>query len=117
MFLWYRNSFLASVVSLFGCALIMVGVMGVVEGEPSALVCVIPGLALAIWGRNISHNKSFTKWWKQIEEKNLEPVIARDLNTAIAVYNKNPQKRTLKKIATLNPAFAEHIQQSVANKK
>ena len=117
MILWYKNSFLASVVSIFGCALIMIGIMGVVEGEPDALVCVIPGLALAIWGRSISHNKAFKKWWKQIEEKNLEPVIARDLNTAIAVYNKNPQKRTLKKIATLNPSFAQQIEQSIAKKK
>ena len=117
MILWYKNSFLASVVSIFGCALIMIGIMGVVEGEPDALVCVIPGLALAIWGRSISHNKAFKKWWKQIEEKNLEPVIARDLNTAIAIYQKNPQPRTINKIATLNPSFAQHIQQNIAAKK
>lgn len=117
MFLWYRNSFLASVVSIFGCGLIMVAIMGLVEGAPAALVCAIPGVALAVWGKKISGDKSFKKWWKQIQDNNLEPVIARDLNTAIAIYQKNPQPRTINKIATLNPSFAQHIQQNIAAKK
>ena len=117
MVLWYKNSFLASVVSILGCVLIMAGIMGIVDGETEMLFALIPGLALAIWGKIISNNKAFKKWWKQVKDNNLEPVIARDLNTAITVYNKNPQKRTLKKIAKLNPTFAQHIEQNIAGKK
>ena len=117
MILYYKNSFLASVVSILGCVFIITGVVGIVEGEAGGIVAMIPGVALAIWGRIISDNKAFKKWWKQVEDKNLEPVIARDLETAIAVYNKNPQNRTIKKIETLNPAFAEHIRKSIAKKK
>ena len=116
MVLWYKNSFLASVVSVLGCALVTMGIMAAVGGDTEALPMVIPGLALAIWGKIISNNKAFKKWWKQVEDNNLEPVIARDLNSAITVYKKNPQKRTLKKIAKLNPAFAQHIEQNIAGK-
>ena len=117
MILWYKNSLLASIVSILGCALTMAGIAGVFDGETELLVAVIPGIAMAVWGKIISNNKAFNKWWEQIKEKNLEPVIAQDLNTAIAIYNKNPQKRTLKKIETLNPVFADHISQQLATKK
>ena len=117
MVLWYKNSFLASLVSILGCICLMGGIMGAAEGEEGMAFLILVGIPLIVWGKIISNNKAFKKWWKQIEDKNLEPVIARDLNTAIAIYNKNPQKRTLKKIATLNPSFAQQIEQSIANKK
>ncbi len=117
MVLWYKNSFLASVVSIFGCALVMGGIATFAEDAAPAVGLIAVGVVLAIWGKIISSNKAFKKWWKQVTDNNLEPVIARDLNTAVAVYNKNPQKRTLKKIAALNPAFAQQIEQSVAAKK
>ena len=117
MVFWYKNSFLASVVSIFGCALIMVGISGVIDGEMGGIFGILVGLALAVWGRMISEDKAFKKWWKQVEDNNLEPVIAKDLNTAISVYQKNPQQRTIAKIATLNPEFAKYIEQNIAKKK
>ena len=117
MIIWYSNSLIASIVSIIGWAMISAGVVGAIEGDPAALIAVIPGIGLAIYGKIISKNKSFDKWWKEIEEKNLDPVIARDLNAAITIYNKNPDKRTLKKIETLNPNFAEYIRQNATRKK
>lgn len=117
MVFWYKNSFLASVVSIFGSLLVTAAVAGLLSGTPAMLVCALPGVPLVLWGKKISEDKSFKKWWKQIEDKNLEPVIASDLNTAIAIYQKNPQPRTINKIATLNPSFAQHIQQNIAAKK
>lgn len=117
MVLWYRNSFLASVVSIFGCVMIMAGIGSFGASPAAAIFCILAGIGLAVWGKSISNDKAFKKWWKQVEEKNLEPVIAKDLNTAIVVYQKNPQERTLKKIAALNPDFAQHIRQNIAAKK
>ena len=122
MFFWYKNSFLASVVSIFGCGLVMAGIVMFGEGVGGedvggVVAMILIGVALAIWGKVISGNKAFKKWWKQVKDNNLESAVASDLNTAIAVYQKNPQERTIKKIATLNPAFAEHIRKYVANKK
>lgn len=111
MVLWYRNSFLASVVSILGCVLVIAGISVSGDGDVATTAgLIICGIPLIVWGKIISNNKAFKKWWKQVEDANLEPQIRQNVNTAIAVYNKNPQKRTLKKIAALNPAAAAQIQ-------
>lgn len=117
MIIWYKNSFLASVVSIFGCVFVITAISGCLEGEYAALLLAIPGIALLIWARKISHDKEFKKWWQQIIDNNLQPQIATSVQTALAIYNKNPQERTLKKIAELNPAAAQHIRQSLAAQK
>ena len=117
MIRWYKNSFLASVVSILGCTLILAGIMIVVEEEELAggIMLAIVGLALAIWGKNISENKAFKKWWQQVIDNNLEGKIAQSESVAIEIYNKNPQKRTLKKIAALNPGAAASIERPLVN--
>lgn len=117
MVFWYKNSFLASIFSIFGSIMVTAGVAGLFAGDPSLLLCALLGLPLIFFGKKISEDKAFKKWWKQVKDNNLEPVIARDLATAIAIYQKNPQKRTIQKIATLNPSFAQHIELNIANKK
>jgi hypothetical protein len=118
MIRWYKNSFLASVVSIIGCAAILVGIYSIVdETIVEGVIAIVVGLALAIWGKQISENKAFKTWWKQVTDANLEPQIAQSVDVAIQVYNKNPQKRTLKKIAELNPAAAESIERQLAAKK
>ncbi len=117
MIFWYKNSFLASVVSILGCAMVMAGIASFEDDTTLAVILILIGLVFAVWGKLISNNKAFKKWWKQVKDNNLESAVAKDLNTAISVYQKNPQRRTIKKIATLNPAFAEYIQQNIANKK
>lgn len=117
MIIWYKNSFLASLVSIIGCITAVGGIATFSEDVAGAIALIAVGVALAIWGRSISKNKSFKKWWKQIEDNNLETAIARDLNTAIAIYQKNPDKRTIKKIGELNPQFATYIEEKVAKKK
>ena len=117
MVFWYKNSFLASLVSIVGCLMVMGGIATFGDEAVTAVILILIGIALAIWGKVISANKAFRKWWRQVEDKNLEDVISKDLNTAITVYQKNPQRRTIKKIATLNASYAEYIQQNIANKK
>lgn len=118
MIRWYKNSFLASVVSIVGCVAILAGIYSIVdETVTEGVIAIIVGLALAILGKQISENKAFKTWWKQVTDANLEPQIAQSVDVAIQVYNKNPQKRTLKKIAALNPAAAENIERQLAVKK
>lgn len=121
MIIGYKNSILATLVSIIGCAFVFGGIAMVIEDGWSdsetmsiAIIMIVSGLALAFLGKYISNNKAFKKWWKQIEENNLEADIAQNLNTAIIVYQKNPQRRTIKKIATLNPAFAEYIEKNTS---
>ena len=99
MIRWYKNSFLASVVSIVGCCAIMYGIFRFVNDQfEEGILFAIVGLVLAFFGKWISENKAFKVWWKQVSNANLIPQIAQDVSAAIAVYNKNPQKRTLKKL-------------------
>lgn len=111
MIFYYRNSFLASMVSIFGCVFAMAGVMALLEGE---ILVGLGGIALGmpflIWAKTISENKAFKKWWKQITDNNLEPEIAKSAETAMAIYQKNPQQRTIEAIRKLNPEAAAWIQ-------
>ena len=117
MILFYKNSFLASVVSILGCICVMVGVLEFDMLHTEELITVFAiGAALLIWGKKISADKSFKKWWKQVEDANLINAIRTDSNVAITIYQKNPCKATLKKIQELNPAAAELIAQSKAKK-
>lgn len=123
MIIGYKNSVLATLVSIIGCASVFGGIAIVIEDGWSdsetlsfAILMIVSGLTLAFLGKYISNNKAFKKWWKQIEENNLEADIAQNLNTAITIYQKNPQRRTIKKIATLNPAFAEYIKKNTSKK-
>ena len=117
MILWYKNSFLASLVSIIGCILVITAFSTFSDDETAAILMIIAGVGLAICGKLISKNKSFKVWWKQIDEKNLAPEIARNAEFAKMVYSKNPCKQTLKKIAQLNPAAAQQIAASKAAKK
>ena len=111
MLIWYRNSFLASVVSIAGSGAAIFAVIMLATGE------IMPGIAGAViaagllyLGKKISEQKSFDKWWKQVEKANLEPEIRQSRETAVAVYRKNPEKRTLEKIRKLNPGAARYIE-------
>ena len=117
MIRWYKNSFWASVVSILGCAMILGGIATFSESIGGAIALIVLGLVLAVCGKNISDNKAFKTWWKQVVDAGLIPQIAQSAATAIAVYNKNPQNRTLQKIRELNPAAAQQIQANIDAKK
>lgn len=117
MILFYKNSFLASVVSILGCVFIMVILVDIDSYHMDVIVPVIAmGIALLIGGKMISVNKSFKTWWKQVVDLGYDEKMKSDINLAIAIYNKNPKKATLKKIESLNPAAAEAIRASIAKK-
>lgn len=115
MILYYRNSFLASIVSIIGCGMVLYGIVSITEGEAATgLGKIVMAVPFLIGGKWISSNKAFNKWWKQVKDLNLEPEIAKSVDTAVAVYAKNPEKRTLEKIRELNPAAAAQIERGIA---
>ena len=118
MVFWYKNSFLASVVSIGGSVLALGGIAMINDSETgTGILMIVIGIALMICGKLISNDKAFKKWWKQVKNAGLEPQIAQSTETAIAVYNKNPNQKTLKKIAQLNPAAAERIAAEISKSK
>lgn len=112
MVLYYKNSFVASMISIVGCMLI---IMGVADGFQ--IVPILLGIPFLIGGKLYSNwvadRKAFKKWWKQVKDANLEPRIAESAELAFEIYQKNPEKRTLEKIRTLNPTAAALIEKSL----
>lgn len=113
MFKKYKNSGLATFVSVIGALFQYGGVLCLFSGLiPGALVCIPIGILLYFAGEKIS----FNKWVKLLQSKGLEEQIRTDANVAVQVYNANPGKNTLAYISSLNPQAGEQIAQSV-NKK
>ena len=103
---------------MIGAAFVISGIMGAVDGEiMGGIAIILFGAAIFWWGKTIIDDKAFQKWWKQVTDANLEPQIAASVNVAVQIYRKNPQKRTLKKIAQLNPQAAQYIEKQIAAKK
>ena len=105
MIFFYKNSFIASILSITGCMLIMGGI-----ASGFNILLILSGIPFLIGGKEYSEYAAFKKWWKQVEKANLVPEIAKSVSTAVSIYNKNPQPRTLKKIKVLNPQAAAHIE-------
>ena len=58
MIIWYRNSILASLISIICCLIGVYGVNLLLADEPSGLVCVVIGVIGALAGKLISDNKA-----------------------------------------------------------
>ena len=111
MFVFYKNSFLASVLSILGCILIIVAIATFEEYELyEVAIPLLLGVALNIAGKMVSNEKSFKKWWKQVKDLGYEEQIKSNFEVAYTIYTKNPKKRTLKEIAKLNPAAVAYIE-------
>ena len=110
MILFYKNSVLASIVSVLGCIVlaVMFADASYYEAYEIALMVIVGG-GLLVGGKLISMEKSFKTWWKQVKEMGLEEQLKTDVQLAQTIYSKNPKKRTLKEIAKFNPAAAEMI--------
>lgn len=118
MFLYYKNSILASLISMIGCGFFIVGIQEVTSyGFAYGIPWFLASIPLVVLAKIISSRKAFKKWWKQVEKANLVPQIVNSTQAALDVYNKNPQKRTLKKIAALNPEAAVLIESSLNTQK
>ena len=119
-FRFYRNSVLASVVSILGSfaligggALIGIGGTGGIIG---GILVIAASIGLMIWGKIISRNKANKVWWDQTLTKVSPVQIIGNVNLAIQIYNANPVNWTLKKIEELNPVAAQLIRQNQVKK-
>lgn len=115
MFIYYKNSFLASLVSMLACGLIMIGIMLLIDGMIlEGIIFAILGIPLFLLGRRISQNKAFKKWWQELEKKGVIAQATTSQEVAMAIYKKDPQKRTLEAIRKINPMAALVIEGKVS---
>jgi len=114
----YKNSALATVVSVIGSLFELGGITTMVNG---GLDYLLVGFLLALWGaahfvaaERLSDYAQYRTWKRQIEQKVDAEQIMQDEALAISIYSTNPCKRVLKYIQNLNPTAAEQIQQQIA---
>lgn len=114
----YKNSFLASSCSILGYIIVIGGVVTAIsEDIIGGIILIISGFVLMFLAKNISENKQFKKWKKQINRKGDISVIENSIQGAIQVFNTYPCKKSLEYIRTLNPQAAEFIDQELLAKK
>lgn len=114
MVLFYRNSILASVISVLSCALSAGGLMLCFSGDLGlGIPFILLGLPGVLGARILNDNKEFKKWWENTVGPELAQEVSQSREAAIALYNQNPQRRTIRKIAELNPEAAAHIEQRI----
>lgn len=123
---YYKNSFLASVISIISSVLGMFGglmiAISILDGDFENILPALCCLAIAVCGgalaSNISKNKANTQWWKeQITQQNREGEIRNSVDFCFQVYNANPNEWTLQQIENRNPAAAAQIRQALAAKQ
>lgn len=123
---YYKNSFLASVISIissilgmFGGLMIAIAILdGAFENILPALLCLLIAFCGGALASGISEKKANEQWWnEQIRGKNLEERIENSVDFCFQVYNANPREWTLQQIEKLNPAAAAQIRQSLAAKQ
>ena len=114
----YKNSVLASLISILGYIFVIGGICVMFGGEiGGGIVMLIVGIALAMWASAISENKKFKTWKKELQAKGVEAQIRTSTQVAFQVYNAYPRSNTLNYIRSLNPAAAQLIADQIAANK
>lgn len=119
----YKNSIIASVLSLAGTILALGGVVSLVSSEPAGgIVLILLGVAMMLWASSISERKAFRTWLKAAKEKaDIDGMIRASESSAITVYNLRPGKSMLRYICGINheagAQIKKRIQETKASKK
>ena len=114
----YKNSVLATLMSLAGGFMVAMGVVGLFsQMYVPGVVMLLIGFVLSVWASSVSENKRFKQWKKNLALKGLVSEIQRSEATAFAAYNTCPSPQALAYIRTLNPAAADKIAQKLEAQK
>lgn len=105
----YKNSILATIVSIMGTAFALGGVYMIIEGDTEAIPLVIIGVALMFGASAISKNKVFKTWVKGLKEKGILEQLPTNDALCRQVYQANPGKKTLALLEKYNPRMADEL--------
>lgn len=113
MIIWYRNSFLASLISIVACVFAVCGVYAAVDGEISGLLLLIPGIGGVLLGRWISDRKAkktaFKSWYAE-RSADCDDLVRSSDAYATKLYRAMPTAQMLDYVRSLNPAAAAAIE-------
>ena len=110
----YKKSAGATLASIGGYILAVVGIAGIFEGEALiGIFCIACGIGLAIWASSIAEKKAFKLWIKDLEAKGVISQLPHSPQLCLQMYQANPNKQTLDFIAKYNPSAAAAISASL----
>lgn len=122
----YKNSILASAISVIGSIILVVTILGlvrmVIELGFDADIFVVGmfngaiGVGLQLLGVHISRAKQIKQFQKELKVQGQEVKIAASVEYAISIYNQLPGKEMLAYIGSLNPTAEKRIANSIAKK-
>lgn len=113
----YKNSILASIVSIYGSLCVFAGVSLITQSILACILVIVYGAFHCWLGAYISERANYKAWKKEIEKKVDIERIKKEIYFAVKVYNTNPCNMVLKYIRNLNPEAAEYIKQRIAEKE
>lgn len=115
----YKNSFLASIVSILGTGVALCGLMALLSREIAVgIVAILLGFGLMVLASSISDRKAFRTWLKEAKKKtDIDGMIRASVSSAIAVYNLYPGTYMLSYVSNLNPEAGRQIRQYLADQK
>ncbi len=105
----YKKSFLASLVSIVGSIMLLLGIGLLFEETVAGIICAVIGVAFMLWAPIISERKLFKLWIKDLKNKGVIDQLSSSNELCMQMYKANPNKRTIKFIAKYNIAAAETI--------
>lgn len=81
------------------------------------IICILGGIGTTAWAESINDKKIFKLWIKDLEAKGIRDIVVSSTEQAIALYNANPSKLTLKYIEKNNPYAGSIITLRIAERK
>ncbi len=103
--IFYKNSIITSIISIFGCIFIICGVVvsvsgGFLYGIPMALI----GWGMMAAARKISENKALKQLIKNFKENGIEDIMRQSTDICLEVYKENRfDKKVTDYIISVNP--------------
>ena len=105
----YKKSPLATIISLLGSAMLMIGIVMLFEEPGGAVICLLIAVGLMLWASAINKDKLFKLWIKELKAKGVIDQLATSKELCVQMYNANPNKKTIQFIAKHNPVVAEEL--------
>ena len=112
---FYKNSVLATFVSIFGTCFFAGGVaVAVYEDVITGIILTGIGILLLLWASRISAKKVFKKWKKQLKKEGILSQLLASQELRMAVYKQFPHRWTLK---MMKKSIAASLKQEVYAEK
>ena len=105
----YKKCFLATLVSIIGSIMLLIGICMLFEEPVGGIICGVIGVAFLLWAPRIAESKRFKLWIKDLEKQGVIAQLPSSKELCMQMYQAYPNKKTIGFIAKYNPSVAEEL--------